>query len=306
MTDPTIAGDHYVLNAGRTGPFVLIEPKHARWYAVLIVVAGLIGWQIARSWQPLGFVVTCVVITSAITVLVAGYYRAKAYLAWWESEVHFLVTAAGLTGWLGTATRRGREARFPAGQTLALAADTRTAVPRLVVSAAGQSLLMGPLWGVYPREYELWRAWVESHGWTVNDTYIEDPNSKRARALPVADVWVEFAPQEDATQFVWGVPSGPRAGLRAGGRNDWLPAKNSKHVGAFTSTLPGTQVTSVAARIGGIDPAMTVTEFGAVASAVEIRQGGVIADLDLAADVDGVAVTHTADGRVELRFRVAS
>ncbi|WP_062207780.1 hypothetical protein [Demequina oxidasica] len=304
MTQQPVADDQFVLNAGRSGPFVLIEPKHVPWYGALVVGSALLAWPIASSWQPLGFVGTLTFITVLVALIVAGYYRTKAYLGWRASEVYFTVTHAALTGWHGTHDSRRAVATFATGETLAVASDTRTAVPRLVVSAAGESLILGPLWGIYPQEYERWRTWVESHGWTVNDTYIEDPNSTRARPLRVADAWVEFSPQDDAAQFVFGIPAGPdRASARAGGRDDWLPAKNPKHVGAFTSTLPGAQVTAIAARLGDIDTEATVTEFGGVASAAEIRQGEVIADLNFAEDVDAVAVSHTADGRVELRFR---
>ncbi|WP_061964608.1 hypothetical protein [Demequina aurantiaca] len=306
MTEP-IADEPFVLNAGRTGPFVLIERKHVPWYGALIVGSALLAWPIASTWQPLGFVGTLTFITVLLAVVVAGYYRTKAYLDWRASEVYFTAAPDALTGWHGTAQSRHAVATFATGETLAVASDTRTALPRLVVTAAGESLVLGPLWGIYPQEYERWRSWVESHGWTVNDTYIEDPNSKRARPLRVADDWVEFSPQDDAAQFVFGIPLGPDlASVRAGGRENWLPAKNPKHVGAFTSTLPGAQVTSVAVCIGDVPPEVTVSEFGGVASAAEIRQGGVIADLDFAEDVDAVAVSHTADGRVELRFRRAS
>ncbi|WP_430866972.1 hypothetical protein [Demequina aurantiaca] len=307
MTSPPADGTTFVLNAGREGPFVLIEPAHLRWYAALVVGAALISWPIAGTWQPFGFVGTLALITALLTLLVGGYYRTKAYLEWWSQEAYFEVTPDALRGWHGTLASRRNVHSFAVGETLAVASDTRTAVPRLVVSAAGDGMVLGPLWGVYPLEYERWRTWVELHGWTVNDTYIEDPNSKRSRALPVADAWVEFAVQDDAAQFVWGVPKGPdRASVRAGGRENWLPAINPKHQGAFTSTLPGAQTTSVAVRIGGIEPGASVTSFGGIASAAEIRQGAVIADLDFAQDVDGVAVSHTADGRVELRFRPAS
>ena len=307
MTHQPSDSDRFILHAGRTGPFVPIEPGHVWWYGALLVFASLIAWPIASSWQPLGFVGTLVFTAIALSLLVAGYYRAKAFLEWWAGEVYFSATLDVLAGWHGTSTPRRKVARFKRGETLAVASDTRTAVPQLVISATGASLLLGPLWGIYPDEYERWRIWVESRGWTVNDTYIEDANSTRARPLPVADAWVEFAAQEDIAQFVWGVPLGPDpASARARGRDDWLPATNPKHIGAFTSTLPGAQVTSVAARIGGIDPESTVAYFGGVASGAELRQGAVFADLSFAEDVDGVVVSHAADGRVELRFRRAS
>jgi len=297
-------GDHYVFNAGRQGPFVLIERKHVAYYAVLVVAAALIAWLIADDWQPLGFVGTFTLLTVMLVLIVASYYRAKALLEWWSSEVHFVATPDGLTGWHGTAARRGRVTTFTAGQTLAVASDTRTAVPRLVASAAGESLILGPLWGIYPQEFEKWRVWVESHGWTVNDTYIEEPSSKRARPLLVADDWVELPAQDDTSQFVWGVPRGPdRASARAGGRDDWLPMLNSKNIGAFTSTLPGSQVVVIAVRLDDIDANATLVEFAGSASGAAIRQAEVIADLEFADAVDAVSVSHTTAGRVELRFR---
>lgn len=307
MTQQPAEADQFVLNAGRTGPFVLVKPRHLPWYGALVVGSGILGWIAASSWQPFGFVGTVTFVTVGLTLVVAGYYRTRAYLDWRGGEVYFAATPDALVGWHGTADRRHGVTSFAVGETLAVASDTRTAIPRLVVSAAGESLILGPLWGVYPQEYERWRPWVEFHGWTVNDTYIEDPNSKRARPLPVADAWVEVSPEQDASQFVWGVPMGPdRASLRAGYRDDWLPTKNPRHDGAFTSTLPGRQVTAIVARIGDIAPDATVTEFGGVASAAELRQGEVIADLDFAQDVDGVSVGHSDDGRVELRFRPAA
>lgn len=308
MTDDLPAdGDHFILNAGRQGQFVLIERRHVAYYGVLIVAAALIAWPIANGWQPLGFGGTLTLLTVTLVLIVASYYRAKALMEWWGGEVHFIATPDALAGWHGTAARRGRVTTFAAGETLAVASDTRTAVPRLVASAAAESLILGPQWGVYPQEFEKWRLWVESHGWTVNDTYIEDPNSKRARTLIVADEWVEFPAQEDASQFVWGVPCGPdRASVRAGGRDDWLPTLNPKNVGAFTSTLPGSQVGVVAVRLGGIDPNATLAEFDGSASGAVIRQAEVIADLEFADAVDAVSVSHTVDGRVELRFRRSS
>jgi len=302
--DPSTDANHFVFNAGRQGPFVVIDPKHAGYYGALLVVAGLSAWPIATRWQPLGFVGTLALLTLAFGAVVAVYYRGKAYAEWWAGEVHFESTPDALVGWHGTATRRAKVATFAAGEVLAVASDTRTAVPRLVVSAAGEALILGPQWGIYPREFEKWRLWAEARGWTVNDTYIDDPGSKRARALLVADDWVEFPVEADASQFVWGVPCGPDpAGARAGGDTDWLPVEDPRGMNAFTSTLAGSLVTSVAARLGDISPDAQLTEFSASASGASIRQGEVIADLEFADAVDAVAVSHTPDGRVEFRFR---
>lgn len=307
MTSSPLDDNHFVLNAGRSGPFQLIERTSVPWYVALLVAAAAVAGLVATRWQPWGVVVTFVVVTTVIFVAVVAGLRGKAFLDWWEGEVHFVAATDALVGWHGTYGRRARETRFPVGEVLAVATDTRTATPRLVASAAGQSLLLGPLWEVYPAKYERWREWVESRGWTVNDTYIDDPNSQRARPLSVAGDWTEFDAEDGSAQFVWGIPTGPApSSARSRTRGDWLPAANPKHHGAFTSTLPGAQVTKVCARVGGIEAGASVSEFGGAASAVEIRQGGVIADLEFAVGVDAVAVSHTPDGRVELRFRAAT
>ena len=299
--------NHYVLAAGAREPFRLVDARFALQVAGLGAFSVCVAAPIARQWHPWGVVATTVALAVVLLIVLAAAVRALAFGSWWREEVHFEDDGAVLAAWYGTAERRGRVTRFAAGLTLAASVDNRPSIPRIVLSGGGKSVNLGPLWGLYPQEFDGWREWAEGRGWDVNDTYIADPKSTGRRPLTVGEHWVEFPCAKEAPEFVWGVPHGPTArDSQAVARTDWLPTDNGASMGAFTSTLSGAAARLVAARLGDVPSDATLVQFGAVASGATVSQGEVLAELVFAEPADAVVVSHTVDGRVELLFRRAA